>query len=249
MKLPLSVCIITHNEEDNIARCLKSLSFAGEIIIIDSGSTDNTLKIIKKFKNIKLTSRKFDNYVNQKNHALGKASHEWVLALDADETVPPELASELHKILSDPKYEAYQIPRLTRYLGKWIRHGGWHPDYQTRLFKKKSGKFTGMFVHETVKINGKTGRLKNPLHHYSYKNIADHIRFINRYSDLTAGEKILQGKKAGVLFSFMEGLWKFFSMYILKLGFLDGREGFILAIFGFYYNFLKYIKVYEKRKG
>ena len=249
MKIPLSVCIITFNEEDNIARCLKSLSFADEIIVIDSGSTDKTEKIIHKFKNIRLLKRKFDNYVNQKNFGIKKASHDWVLALDADETVPPELASELVSVLSTPIFDAYEIPRITRYMNKWIRHGGWYPDFQTRLFKKKEGLFTGILVHEKVKTNGTLGKLRNPLRHYSYKNIADHINFINKYSDLTAKEKQLQGKSSGVLLAFFEGVWKFFSMYILKRGFLDGKEGFILAVFGFFYNFLKYIKLFEKKEN
>lgn len=255
----ISACIITYNEEDNIGRCLQALTFVKEIIIVDSGSNDSTLKIINSFKKnqiklqrnyplIKIYKRNFDNYVNQKNFAISKTNENWIIALDADEVIANDLKEEIKKSIDDlsSQINGYYIPRLTNYLGRWINHSGWYPNYQLRLFRKNQGKFKGELVHETMEVAGKTSKLKSPLYHFSYKNISDHIEFINRYTDLAAKEKIKKGKSSNLTLAILEGGWKFFSMYFLRLGFLDGKAGLILAILGFYYNFLKYLKVCER---
>jgi hypothetical protein len=167
-----------------------------------------------------------------------------VLSLDADEEVSEELKSEILSIqLKDLK--GFFIPRLTFYMNQWIKYGGWYPNYQLRFFHKNSGKFSGHLVHETVEVEGRIEYLKNPLKHYSYKNISDHLQFIDKYSELHAFEKYRKGKKSGVTIAILEAIWKFLSMYFLRFGFLDGKVGLIIAILGSYYNFLKYIKVYE----
>lgn len=246
--VPVSACITTFNEELKLPLCLKNLDFVDEIIIVDSGSQDKTIQIAQQFTD-KIFIREFDNYVNQKNFCLSKAKHRWVLALDADEVITTKLKAEILLILKNtPKYNAYYIPRLSFYLGRWIKHGGWYPNYQIRLFNKEQGIFSGLLVHETVQINGETTFLNNPLLHYSYNNISEHVKTINRYSDLTALEKYKLGKKSGVALSILESIWKFFSMYILRFGFLDGKAGLVIAIMGSYYNFLKYIKLYELNK-
>ncbi|MBE7412577.1 MAG: glycosyltransferase family 2 protein [Leptospiraceae bacterium] len=244
--MPISACIITLNEEDILESCLKSLDFVDEIIIVDSHSTDRTLEIAKKYK-AKTFLRKFDNYVNQKNYCLKKASHDWVLALDADEVVSQKLKQEILLLKENifSKYDAFYLPRLSFYLGQWIYHGGWYPNYQIRLFKKSISKFEGQLVHEKVITTGKLSYLKNSLLHYSYKNISDHLKFIDKYSDLTAKERFREGKSCSVVLAVGKAFWKFVWMYFFRLGFLDGKAGLIISILGSYYNFLKYIKVYE----
>ncbi|MCG6194546.1 glycosyltransferase family 2 protein [Leptospira sp. FAT2] len=245
-QLPLSVCIITLNEEDNLERCLKPLDFVSEIIVVDSGSKDKTVEIAKKYK-AKVHKKKFDDYVSQKNFALSLVKNEWVLTLDADEEVSPDLKEEILSLFANglPSGDGYSTPRLTWYLGKWIRHGGWYPNRRIRLFQKSKGKFGGGLVHETVQVSGICKKLNSPVYHYSYRNIGDHIRYINSYSELGAQEKFRAGKTSGLFHAFMEGFYKAFWMYVIRFGFLDGKQGFVLALFGFYYNFLKYIKLYE----
>lgn len=244
---PITACVITLNEEDNIRRLLESLSTFDEIIILDSGSSDKTLEIATSYKKVKIEFRKFDNYINQKNSCISLAKNEWIFSLDADECITDTLIDELKNLPEEifSGYDGIEFPRLTFYLGKWIYHGGWYPNYQLRLFKKNSGKFNGFLVHEKVFISGNTFRLKSPILHYSYKNISDHLKFIDTYSSLTAIEKFNNGKRTGVTFSILEGIYKFFQMYLIKFGFLDGKVGVIIAILGAYYNFLKYIKLYE----
>ncbi|MDL5246946.1 glycosyltransferase family 2 protein [Leptospira weilii] len=246
MRLPLSVCIITLNEQDNIERCLRPLNFVSEIIVVDSGSKDKTVEIAKKHK-ARVYKRKFDDYVSQKNFALSLAKNEWVLTLDADEEVSPELKEEILALFQNglPAVDGYSTPRLTWYLGKWIRHGGWYPNRRIRLFHKSKGKFGGGLVHETIQLQSICKKLNSPVYHYSYKSIGDHIRYINAYSELGAREKYGAGKSSGLFYAFSEGFYKAFWMYFIRFGFLDGKQGFVLAILGFYYNFLKYIKLYE----
>ncbi|MGJ4786844.1 glycosyltransferase family 2 protein [Leptospira koniambonensis] len=246
MMLPISACIITLNEEDNIERCLSSLDFVNEIIVLDSGSKDKTESIAKK-KGAKVVLRKFDDYVSQKNHVISLAKSPWILTLDADEELSPGLKEEIKNLFKngEPEEDGFIIPRLTMYMGKWIRHGGWYPNYRARLFLKSKGKFVGGKVHEAVELSGKRKKLKHPVFHYSYENLFDHVSFINRYSELAATEKFGKGKRSGLILALLEAGYKSFWMYFVRLGFLDGRRGLILAIMGFYYNFLKYAKVFE----
>ncbi|TGL63611.1 glycosyltransferase family 2 protein [Leptospira sarikeiensis] len=246
--LPISACIITLNEEDNIERCLSSLDFVNEIIVLDSGSKDKTESIAKK-KGAKVVQRKFDDYVSQKNHVISLAKGPWILTLDADEELSPALKEEIKSLFKDgePSEDGFLIPRLTMYMGKWIRHGGWYPNYRARLFQKSHGKFVGGKVHEAVELSGKRKKLKEPVFHYSYENLFDHVSFINRYSELAATEKFGKGKRTGLFLALLEAGYKSFWMYFVRFGFLDGRRGLILAIMGFYYNFLKYTKVFEMR--
>ncbi|MCP5511666.1 MAG: glycosyltransferase family 2 protein [Leptospiraceae bacterium] len=245
MMHPISACVITYNEEENIHRLLSSLDFVDEIVILDSGSEDQTLSIASEFSKVKIFHRNFDDYINQKNHCIDLALNDWVLSLDADEEVSQELKFEILSLGKSSEAKGYEIPRLTFYLGKWIYHGGWYPNLQLRFFNKKYGRFVGKLVHEKVVIQERISILQNPILHYSYKNISDHLDFINKYSGLFALEKHRKEKKASVFLAFGKAVYKFFNMYFIKKGFLDGRAGFIIAILGFTYNFLKYIKIYE----
>lgn len=249
MHFPVSACIITLNEEDNIARCLGSLDFVDEIILVDSGSTDRTLEIARSY-NAKIYHRDFDNYINQKNYATSLAKHHWVLSLDADEEISPSLKTELQSLRPTDLSEVagFAIPRLTYYLKQWIHHCGWYPNRQTRLFDRNRGKFSGMLVHETVHLEGKEMELQSPIHHYSYKTISDHLSFIDRYSTLFAMERFRKGKRSGVCKAIAKSFYKFWWMYIFRLGFLDGKVGLVVCILGSYYNFLKYTKLFELQR-
>jgi len=248
MALSLSCAIITFNERDNIERTLQAIDFIEDIVVVDSGSTDGTLEILRTFPKIKLEVRTFESYQIQKNYAISLTKAPWVLALDADEVVSPELKEEILNLMEEESIDGFQIPRLTRYLGTWIRHGGWYPNHQIRLFRKHKGRFKGGLVHEKVELNGNLGTLNNPLFHFSYKNISDHIQFIDRYSDLFSEEEFRKGSKSSVLWAIGKGFFKMLWMYFFRFGFLDGKPGIILAILGFYYNFLKYVKLYEKQR-
>lgn len=245
--IPLSCAIITLNEADNLSRTLKAISFIDDVVVVDSGSTDETVEIAKSM-GARVYYHKFDNYADQKNFAIAKTKYNWVFAIDADEVVSPKLKEEILKLFSnqDIKTKGFLVPRLTFYLGKWIRFGGYYPNYQIRLFHKAEGQFSGGLVHERVKLNGRPLKLKNPLFHYSYKNISDHLKFIDRYSSLFAEEEFRNGKRSSIFWAFMKGCFKGFYMYWIRLGILDGKQGFVLALLGFYYNFLKYLKLYEK---
>ncbi|XDD43482.1 glycosyltransferase family 2 protein [Leptospira sp. WS60.C2] len=245
--IPLSCAIITLNEADNLSRTLSAISFVDDIVVVDSGSTDDTVEIAKSF-GARVYYHKFDNYADQKNFAIEKTKHDWVLAIDADEVVSPKLKEEILDIFSKThdNTKGYLVPRLTFYLGKWIRFGGYYPNYQIRLFQKSEGQFSSGLVHERVKLSGKPTKLKNPLFHYSYKNISDHLKFIDHYSSLFAEEEFRKGKRNSILWAFLKGCFKGFYMYWIRLGILDGKQGFVLALLGFYYNFLKYLKLYEK---
>lgn len=255
----LSACIITLNEEDNLPDCLQSLDFAEEIVIVDSGSTDGTRKIATQ-AGARFFTRKFDNYIQQKNHAISLAKGPWILFLDADERISPELREQILglrdqegfiRAISAKKREVsgFRMPRLTYYLGRWIRHSGWYPDYSIRLFRKGEGRFVGKTFHEKVEVHGEYATLRGPILHYSYRNIQEHLNIINRYSDLFAEERLAAGKSNGVLFSIGEAVVKFLSMYLWRFGFLDGKTGLVIAVLGSYYNFLKYIKVWEKLRS
>lgn len=250
MILPISCAIITLNEEDNIARTLQALDFIEDIVIVDSKSKDKTVAIAKEL-GAKVFSKDFETYADQKNFALKHTKYDWVLAIDADEVVSQGLKTEIFKLFEngEPSSVGFMIPRLTYYLGRWIRFSGFYPNYQLRLFKKSKGQFGGGMVHERVLLDGDPGYLKSPLYHFSYKNISDHLQFIDRYSTLFAEEEYRKGKRSSLLLAFLKGSFKGFYMYWIRLGFLDGKAGFVLAVLGFYYNFLKYLKLYEKGKS
>ena len=246
LKKGISVCIITKNEENAIANCISSLSWANEVIVLDSFSEDRTLEIAKKM-NARIYKRKFDNFAQQKNVCISYAKYEWVLSVDADEVVTENLSRQILQLLNNEniKYNGYKIPRITLYLNQWIKHSGWYPNYSIRLFKKNSGKFCSSAVHEKVIVTGKVGKINFPLLHYSYRNISEHINKINFYSTLIANEKFSQGESSSVLWAILKSISKFILTYFWRLGILDGKVGLIISVLGGYYNFQKYIKLWE----
>lgn len=248
----ISVCIITRNEEMRLPRSLQSLSFADEIIVLDSESTDRTRDIARSF-GAKVFVHEFDNFVNQKNRAIALAQNAWVLVVDADEVVCSELREEILDIVHDrapagKRRVAYRIPRMTFYLGRWIRHGGWYPDYNIRLFRRGAARFAGGTVHERALVEGSVGVLLYHLEHYSYEDISQHMLRMNHYSTLIAQDKYARGRRSSPLWAVLKGFSKFFITYFYRGGFLDGWAGLVIAVLGGYYNFLKYVKLWELRR-
>ncbi len=239
----LSVIIITKNAAAHMLECLNSVAFADEIIIFDGGSQDNTVDICHQFTDKIFIDTDWQGFGIQKNRALAQVNYEWVLSIDADEQAPPELQQEIQWAIQQSDYAAFEIPRLSHYCGCWIRYSGWQPDYVLRLFKKDSAQFTEDLVHEKVTIfAGKIGQLKTSLLHYSFDSLEDVLNKVDRYSTAGAIMRHQKGQRGSLKKAIFHGLWAFFRTYVLKLGFLDGREGFMLAISnaeGVYYRYLK----------
>jgi glycosyltransferase involved in cell wall biosynthesis len=244
----ISACIITLNEERNIRDCLESVTWVDEIVVVDALSSDGTPSICREYTD-KVVQRPWPGHVAQKNHALSLATHQWVVCLDADERISPELQSEIRRELENPDdlWDGYYFPRQTFYLGRWIRHGGWYPDYKLRLFRKSKGRWAGVDPHDIVQLDGRAKRLKAPMYHYTYRDLADHVRAMNNYTDLAAAGKNRAHVKLAILHMVLNPAVKFVRMYFLKRGFLDGVPGFIVAISGSFYVFLKYAKLWELR--
>lgn len=244
----LSVTIITYNEEKNIRDCLNSVKWADEIVVVDSFSTDKTIEICREYTD-RVYQNKWPGFVEQKNFALTKASHSWVLSIDADERISDELREEIKGLLSNSlKYDGYYIPRKTFYVKKWILHCGWYPDYKIRLFKKDKGRWEGTegtAIHESVKVDGKTAYLKGDILHYSFLSISSHLKTINSFTSISAMENFKKGKKAGILSILFRPPFNFFKMYILKRGFLDGLPGLIVSVLSSCHVFIKYAKMWE----
>jgi len=245
----VSACLITLNEARNIEECLSSVKWADEIVVVDSGSTDGTVELCRRFTD-RVLVMDWAGHVAQKNRAVEAASNDWVFCIDADERVTPELAREIKSILSEePPCAGYTVPRRTWYAGRWIWHGGWYPDRKLRLFDRRRGRFTGMDPHDRVEVKGPVGKLRNDLLHYSYRDIAHHVRQINRYTDTMAELKAARGVGVPLLRMISYPPVKFFKMYLFRMGFLDGPQGLILAVLGAVYEFLKYAKLWEIRVG
>lgn len=246
----LSVIIITKNEEFHIARCLQSISWADEIIVLDSGSEDATEDICRRYTDQVYTTD-WPGFGKQKQRALDKARGEWVLSLDADEHVNEALKLEIQQAIQKSQFDGFEIPRLSSYCGRQIRHGGWWPDYVLRLFKREQGRFSADLVHESVQLQGKIQQLKNPLLHESYLNVEEVLDKVNSYSSLGAEKLYQAGKGASLRKAITNGLWMFFRTYVLKAAFLDGRQGFMLSISNAeasYYKYIKLIELQQQRK-
>lgn len=249
----LSVIIITKNESRHIGACLESVSFADEIVVVDSGSTDDTCEIAARFGARIEVTPDWPGFGPQKNRALDLATCEWVLSIDADERVTPELADEICRQLhATPGYDTYEVARLSHFCGKAIRHSGWWPDYVLRFFRRGSARFTDAAVHEKlVAREGRTGRLQAHFLHYPYDNLEALINKINRYSSDAAAMMYAKGKRTHVLGAVGHGFWTFVRSYLLRRGFLDGAHGFILAVAAGAGSFFRYAKLWllERRKA
>lgn len=243
--MKLSAVVITKNEERNIERCLSSLSFCQEIIVVDSNSTDRTVELSKKFTD-KVFTKDWLGYVEQKNYAVGLASHDWVLSIDADEEVSESLKLELKKTLGENPIEtAFLIPRKTIHSGQWIRYGGWYPNRLVRLFRKSQGSWKGGAVHEFWHTYGQIGNLNSDLNHYSFSSLSDQVARNNLYSSLGAKALLESNKSFSVWQLIINPITKFSETYFLKLGFRDGYRGFFISVSAAYSVFLKWAKLWE----
>jgi glycosyltransferase involved in cell wall biosynthesis len=242
--LPVSVAIITKDEEQNIEDALKSIADAKEIIVVDSFSSDRTVEICRKYTD-KIYQHEWQGFALQKQKAVDYAEGQWVLVLDADERVTPGLRAEIMEIISGTDCSGFYVPRENYFIGKWVKHGGWWPDYTLRLFRKDRGHFEVREVHEKIVVEGRTGYLKNPLKHFTYRSISEFIQRNDKYSSLAAREIMKKSGRAGVFSLSVKPLSTFLKMYLLRFGFLDGMRGLILATLYSYYTFLKYAKTRE----
>ncbi|MBI5476072.1 MAG: glycosyltransferase family 2 protein [Ignavibacteriales bacterium] len=245
----ISVIIITHNEESNIEECLKSINWIDEIIIVDSQSTDKTVSLAQNYtKNIFI--KEWLGYSAAKNFALQQCKYDWVLWLDADERITPELAEEIKEIINiqNNNYSGYEVARRAYFLGKWIKHCGWYPGYVTRLFKKENVKFDDSAVHEKIIINGEISRLKNDLLHFTDDNLYHYLHKFNRYTSLAVEDLTRSRKIFSIYDIIVRPTFLFFKMYFIRKGFLDGMHGFILSLLSASYVFVKYAKLAERKK-
>ena len=254
----LSVILITHNEAHNVAGCLESVAFADEWIVVDSASTDGTRDIAERFGAKVTNTADWPGFGPQKNRALAQATGRWVLSIDADERVSAELAASIRDVLArdtsghlaHPSTQAlattavgYELSRLSSFCGQWMRHGDWYPDRVLRLFRRESGRFTNDLVHERLVVDGRIGRLQGELLHESMPTLESAIDKLNRYSTGRAADKVRAGKIGGLWAALTHGLWAFIRCYGLRRGFLDGRLGFVLAVYVAEQTYYRYLKM------
>lgn len=243
----LSVTVITWNEAERLRPCLESVAWADEIVLVDAESTDKTVQVAREFTD-RIWVRPWPGFAAQKNFALEQAGGEWVLSLDADEQVTPELRREIEAVIArGGSADGYAIPRKNIFWGAWVRHGRLYPDYQRRLFRRGRGRFVERAVHESVEVRGAVGRLQAPLLHHSYRNLEEFLERSNRYSTLAAEEWIRQGQRVRPADFVLRPLGRFLSMYLLRGGFLDGWRGLLLAGLYAHYVFLRTAKVWERQ--
>jgi glycosyltransferase involved in cell wall biosynthesis len=241
----LSVTVITRNESANIAAALESVAWADEIVVVDSESTDDTVAKAQRFTG-RVIVRPWAGYAAQKNFAASLAAHDWILSLDADERVTPALAAEIRAALTGvPGHAGYRIPRVAHHLGRWIRTTDWYPDEQLRLYDRRAAQWTGAYVHESVAVAGTVGRLQHELEHFPYRDVADHLETIDRYTTLAARQMSDAGRRAGLLQIAGHPPFAFLRNYVLRGGFRDGVPGLIISTLNAYYVFLKFSKLWQ----
>jgi len=240
--MKISAAIITYNEERNIARALESLRCCDEIVVVDSGSTDRTVDLATKL-GARVLDMAWRGYAGQKNYASECCANDWVLSLDADEALSEALEAEIWQIKKNgPEFDAYTMPRMAQYLGRWILHSGWYPDRKIRLYDRRHAKWVGNFVHESVVVDGRVGHLNANILHFTCSSFSEHLRTLDRYTTLAAEQLVSQKAEIGWKELAMDPAWTFFRTYFLQRGFLDGYEGLAIAYMAAFYNFLKYAK-------
>ena len=240
--MKISATIITLNEQKNIVRAIESLRCCDEIVVVDCGSNDRTREAAEKL-GARVLESQWRGFAGQKNYAASEASYDWILSIDADEAVSEALEAEIWQIKkSGPQFDGYTMPRLARYLGRWILHSGWYPDRKVRLYDRRKARWIGDFVHESVRVEGQIGHLKGSLLHYTCDTLSEHLRTMDRYTTLAAEEMVALGRKVRWQDLVLDPPWTFLRTYILKAGFLDGWEGLTIAYMSAFYNFLKYSK-------
>jgi glycosyltransferase involved in cell wall biosynthesis len=244
MKNKLSVTIITKNEEKNIGRCLASVQWADEIIVVDSGSTDLTLNVCKLYK-CKIIQTKWQGFGKTKQFAVNSTSNDWVLSIDADEEISPKLKDTIQNILENTDKKAYKIKRTSFYIGKEVKHCGWNKDFPLRLFHKKFAEFNDKSVHESVKTKEKIGIIYDVILHYSFPTLKKHLEKMIRYSELGAESLFQKGRKSSIGNAVFRGIFKFIKMYFLQAGYLDGKTGLLISFVSGFGVSYKYFRLWE----
>ena len=248
-KVPVSVAIIALNAASQIEACLASVAFADEVVVVDSGSTDGTADIART-RGATVITREWPGYVDQKNFAAERASHDWIFSLDADERATPALAAEIRALLAaGPAAPAYRIARVTFHLGRWLRTTDFYPDSQTRLYDRRAARWRGKYVHESVSADGPVGRLNEEIQHYSYRNLHDHLDRINHYTSLAARQMYESGRRTGPLALLVHPPAAFLRNFVLRRGFLDGGVGLTLSLVNAYAVFAKFAKLWELQRS
>jgi glycosyltransferase involved in cell wall biosynthesis len=243
----LSAIIITKNEAGNIAACLQTLQFCDERIVVDCGSDDATVALAQA-NNARVVVRPWEGFGPQKNFALSSATGDWILSIDADERVSPQLATAIGEAVQSSRFDAYEFPRLSSFCGRPMRHSGWYPDYVLRLFRRGAGRFTDVKVHERVICDRPIGRLSAPLIHHPVLRLEDALSRVDRYSTASADAIVATGRRVSFLTGIGHGLFSFFRAYILRAGFLDGAEGFLLAVANAEGSYYRYMKAWLARR-
>jgi len=240
--MKISATLITFNEERNITRAIESLRCCDEVVVVDGGSTDRTVELASNLA-ARVIENPWTGYAEQKNFAARQAAHDWILSLDADEALSEALEAEIWRLKKDgPEYDAYNMPRMAQYRGRWILHSGWYPDRKVRLYDRRKARWTGKYVHERVEVDGRVGRLQSNLLHFTCSSLSEHLKTMERYTTLAAEEIVSQQRKIGYRHLLLDPPWTFFRTYFLQRGFLDGAEGLAIAYTAAFYNFLKYAK-------
>lgn len=245
----VSVTIITLNEAEHIGAAIDSAAWADELVVVDCGSTDGTPDIARA-RGANVLVRDWSGYVDQKNYAAGRASHDWIFSLDADERIPPALAAEIQGLLSsEPPLRGYRVSRVAFHLGRWIRTTDFYPDFQTRLYDRRAARWRGSYVHESVAVDGATGRLRHDLEHYSFRDLRDHLDRVNHYTTLAARQMHEAGRRAGPIDLVVHPPAAFLRNFVLRRGMLDGTAGFIISFVNAYSVFLKFAKLWELQRN
>ncbi len=242
----LSAAIITFNEEHNIRACLESVAWFDEIIVVDSGSTDRTVALCKDYTD-RIVERPWPGHVLQKQFALDQATGDWILSLDADERLSGAAAADIrtHVIDKNPEADGFIFPRLSCYLGRWIRHGGWFPDCKLRLVRRGCARWGGKDPHDKLELSGTARKLQGEILHYVYRDISHQLATIDSFSGITAAQWLRSNKRLSLFELVFRPPVRFLEMYAWKRGFLDGMPGLIIAVLSSYYVFLKYAKLWE----
>ena len=247
MLTELTATVITFNEEQNIRDCLQSLLWVPNIVVVDSGSTDHTVEIAREFtEQVYVTD--WPGHVQQKNRAIDYATTNWIISLDADERVTPELREEIEQRMSqEPNFPGFSMPRLTWHLGRWIRHGDWYPDRKIRVFDRRKARWTGLNPHDRIKLDGVAEPLEGEILHYSFRDLHHQLEGIDFFTGIAARELDIRNERSHMVGMLFRAPWKLTRMYWVRKGWKDGFAGFVLAVVAAFYVFLKYAVLWERR--